>query len=104
MKVYIVNKSGHNYEDALRFGKELIFLTEGRIKQISVNNIYREVSEKMKDSSPDDYLIITSLPIISAIAASVLARKHGRLNLLIFKNGKYLERNISLDELCEVPL
>ena len=40
-KVYIVNKGGHNHEDAERFG-ELIFLSEGAINRYSTGSIYRK--------------------------------------------------------------
>jgi hypothetical protein len=98
-KVYVTNKSGHNFQDALRFGDEIIYLSEGRVSPFAVNSLYRDFAEALRDSTPEDYLVMTSLPILSIIAASILARKHGRLNILIYREGKYCERNIMVDEL-----
>lgn len=98
-RVYITNRSGHDYSDAYRFGDELIFLSEGRISALAVNKTYRELAEKLQNSKPDDYIVITSLPMLSAIACSILAAKHGKLNILVFKDGRYIERNIKIKEL-----
>lgn len=99
-KVYIINKSGHNYSDAERYGT-LCYLSSGHVKSVDANSIYRDLALKLADSSEYDYLVITSLPIMSSIACSILARKHGRLNLLIWKGNRYLERNLMIDQLLE---
>lgn len=96
--VYIINKSGHDYHDAERFGS-LCYLTSGRISNLDANSIYRDLCRKLKDSTADDYILLTSLPVVSSIACSILARKHGCLNLLIWQKGHYLERNIMIDQL-----
>jgi hypothetical protein len=98
-RVYITNRSGHDYSDAYRFGTEIVFLSEGRISALAVNKIYRDLAEKLKDSTSKDFIVITSLPLLSAIACSILAYKHGRLNILVFKDGRYIERNIKIAEL-----
>lgn len=92
-KVYIINKSAHDFEPAAKFG-ELIFLSEGSANRFAVNSIYRQFSEYMKDSSPNDYIVLCSLNIMNVVACSIFVAKHKRLNLLLFKDGKYLERNI----------
>lgn len=96
--VWITNKSGHDFSDARRFG-DLQFLTEGHIKAVAVNSLYRELAEKMQESQEDDYIVLTGMPILSAILCSIFAYKHGKINLLIFKDGRYLERNIVIGEL-----
>lgn len=99
-KIYVTNKSGHDYSDAMRFGDEIVFLSEGRIKNPNaVNDLYRSLAAKLSSSAAEDYIVITSLPVLSALACAIMARKHGRLNLLVFRDGKYSERNISIDEL-----
>lgn len=95
-KVYVINRSGHDYSDAHRFGR-LVFLTEGKIKQLEVNNLYRDLCDKLQDSTPNDYLLLTSMPILSSLAASILAAKHHKLNLLLYKAGRYIERNIVIE-------
>lgn len=91
-RVYIVNKSSHDFSSAKSFG-ELIYLSEGRINRYATNNMVREFTELMKDSSPEDYVVPCSLNVMNSIAAAVFASKHGTLNLLLFKDGSYIERN-----------
>jgi hypothetical protein len=98
-KVYIVNKSGHDFDYAKRFG-ELKFLSEGQISKYAVDSMYRQFADRLRESSPDDYILITGLTVMSCIACSCFAVRHdGRLNLLLFRNNKYIERKMRLDTL-----
>ena len=97
-KVYIVNKGGHNYSPATEFG-ELVFCTEGLLDPFNVASMYRILSDSMKDSKPGDYILLTSLTVLCSVACAVFARKHGRLNLLLFRNGRYVERQLEIDSL-----
>lgn len=95
-KVYIVNKAGHDFSRAERFG-ELVYLSEGPINRFSLTAMYREFSEKLKDSSLDDFILPTGFSIMTMVAAIIFAHKHGRINVLLFKEGDYIERNLVLD-------
>lgn len=99
-KVYIVNKSGHDFSDAERFG-ELVYLSEGSVNPFLVSRIYREFSEILKDSQPQDCLVISGLQVMNAIASAILARVHGRVNWLQWhpRDGKYRKRTVMIDEL-----
>ena len=106
-KVYIINKGGHDHSDAKRFG-ELIFLSEGAINRYSTGNIYRIFTEGLVDSLPEDYILITGLSVMSSIACAIFARKHGRINLLLYKTSReqnvenyYVERTVMIDELIK---
>ena len=90
--VYIVNKSSHNFSPAEEYGK-LVFLSEGSMNRYGTNNMVREFSERMKNSSPGDYIVPCSLNVMNAIACAIFAHKHGVLNLLLFRRGEYIERN-----------
>ena len=93
--VYIVNHSAHDFSDAERYGT-LIFMTEGRMNRFNVNDMHRMIFESMKDSSEEDYIVPCSLNILNSVACAVFAVKHRKLNLLLFKDGLYIERNIVL--------
>lgn len=99
-KVYIPNRSAHDFTPAEKFGT-LVYLTEGDIPKYVVNSMSRKVAEKIRYSTPDDYLLITSLSVINAIVAGYLAHMHGRLNLLIWdaKDNKYESRTIVFQNL-----
>jgi hypothetical protein len=98
--VYIPNKAGHDFSDAERFG-ELVFLTQGIVKRYSTNHIYRQLIEGMSGALSQDYLLISSLSIINAIAASILARQFGKVNYLLFSGGSYMERTVDVDALLQ---
>ena len=92
-KVYIVNKSAHNFDPAKPFG-DIIFLSEGPMNRYAVNNMIRQFTEIMKNSLPEDYIVPCSLNVMNSIASALFAHKHGKLNLLLYKDGDYIERNI----------
>lgn len=97
-KVYVVNKGGHDYSDARRFG-ELVYLSEGTQNRFAVSSLYRQFVDVMEGSQPHDYILVTSMNVLNSIAAAVFARKHGKLNMLLFKNGRYEPRELDIDSL-----
>ena len=90
--VYIVNKSSHDFSPAEKFGR-IVFLSQGPMNRYSTNNMVRMFTEAMEDSSPDDYIVPCSLNVMNSIACAIFACKHKKLNLLLYKNGEYIERN-----------
>jgi len=94
-KVFIVNKSSHDFSDAARFG-DLVFLSEGSFDPYSVGKMYREFEVILKHSSPEDYILPTGLSVMQIIVAAIFANMHHKLNLLLFSNGRYIERRIVL--------
>ena len=91
--VYVVNRSAHDFSPAEKFG-QIIFLSEGPMNRYSTNNMHRRFTEVMKDSNEHDYIVPCSLNVMNSIASSVFAVMHRRLNLLLFKEGEYLEKNM----------
>lgn len=97
--VYIVNRGGHDFSEAERFGR-LVYLSEGMVEKYAVDKMYRMFAERLRSSAPDDFILITGMTIMSCIACSSFSYLHnGRLNILLFKNGRYLERKLRLDQL-----
>ncbi len=94
-KVFIPNKTSHNYTDAERFG-ELIALTTGNLDLSNTSKMYRAMERIMADSKPTDHILVSGASITNSIACSMFTAKHNCLNLLIFRrNGKYIERNLT---------
>lgn len=91
-KVYVVNKSAHDFSPAESYG-EVIFLSEGSMNRYATNSMIRQFEDAMKDSQPNDYIVPCSLNVMNSIACAIFAHKHGKLNLLLYKNGVYIERN-----------
>ena len=92
-KVFVLNKGAHNYSDAERYG-DLIYCTDGAIDKLDIQQMFRELQPHIADSSPDDYILLTSLTSLCSVACAMFAAKHGRLNLLIFKGDGYISRSI----------
>jgi len=84
VKVFIVNDSGHNFDSAKKFG-ELVYMSRNMIDKYRTNDMYRTFTKFLKDSEPTDYILQSGPSIMNAIACSVFAVKHGRLNLLIWR-------------------
>ena len=92
-KVFIVNKSAHDFSEAKQYG-DIIFMTEGSMNRYACNDMHRKFSEKLKSSKSNDYLVLCALNIMNSIACSVFVHKHGKLNLLLFNEGRYIKRNL----------
>ena len=97
-KVFIANQGAHDYSDALRYGNP-IYVTKGTLSKFGVGIMARLWSDALEGSSPDDYIVSSSLTTLCSIGCSIFARKHGCLNLLMFRNGKYISRKLMLDQL-----
>lgn len=109
-RIYVVNKSGHDMSPTKVYGDKLIYLTEGEVQRLKTNSIYRTVCNRMRDSEPDDWIVQTGLTVINMIVCAVFARKHGKLNLLLYRKkpgstaGRYVPRTIDIDELLALNL
>lgn len=92
-RVYVPNKSGHDYTNAWRFG-DLIFCSDGYVNRKDIQSMYSELTKAMYKSEPSDYIMLTSLTSLCSIACSIFVHKHGVLNLLIFEDGEYISRTV----------
>ena len=92
-KVYIPNEGPHNYSGAKSFG-ELVSCSAGQIDRWDLAQMHRILSSYIDDSQPQDYILLTSLTSLCSIICSMFACKHGRLNLLIYRDGTYLTREL----------
>lgn len=93
--VYVVNKSSHDISAASKWG-EFTYLSDKAMNRFNTNNMHRQFSEILKDSKADDLILVSGLTNMNIIACSIFALRHQRLNLLIYKAGNYIERNLIL--------
>lgn len=96
-KVFVINNSGHDYRDAERFG-DIVFCTEGPLNRCDVSQMYRVFSDALQDAHEEDYLLLTSLASACSVASAIMANQFGRVNYLLFDNGKYIERTMVLED------
>jgi hypothetical protein len=98
--VFISNKSGHDFSDSKRYGAP-VYVTVGQVNRFSVGYMARKWMRCLLASKKEDYILLTSLTILTVVGASIFGWMHGRLNLLIFRNNKYIARTIVFDQLRE---
>ena len=91
-KIYVINKSAHDFSEAKKWG-ELVYCTKGRMNRFNTNDMIRKFKDSMKNSKKEDYILPCSLNIMNSIACAVFGARHKALNLLLFKDGEYIERN-----------
>ena len=100
--VYIINKGCHDYSAATQFG-ELKYLSYEDMDRFATGKMYRIFLKGLKDSKPEDYILISGMTIMSVVATSIFAAKHNRINLLLYNSGPnkvngYVERTIMLED------
>ena len=92
-RVYIPNRGPHNYDEAQKFGR-LVYCTEGSLDKFDTAQMYRILSDSMKNSDEQDYILLTSLTSLCCIACGILSAKHQQLHLLIHQGGQYVRRSL----------
>jgi hypothetical protein len=98
--VFIPNKSGHNFSAASKYGL-FNYVTTGLVNRFSVGHMARKWAFALKSSKPEDYIMLTSLTILTVVGAAIFGHLHGRINLLIFRNNKYIARTVIFKQLFE---
>jgi hypothetical protein len=91
--VYVLNRGPHDYSKAQRFGR-LVYMSDGMLPKFNTGTIFRMVQEFLSNSQSTDYIVLSSLSVLQAIASAYFTHKHGVLNLLIFKDGDYVARTL----------
>ncbi|MFA5699119.1 MAG: hypothetical protein WC954_05245 [Sphaerochaeta sp.] len=99
-KVFVINDAGHDFSMAEQYG-ELVVMTKGSFSPFETSNIFRAYEKFIAESSPDDYILLSGYTVMSCIACSMFASRHGKLNLLIYKHKAmephYVSRRISFE-------
>lgn len=95
-RVYIMNNGGHDYSGAKKYG-DLVFITDELIDREDTAQMYHVVDIAMRDSTADDYILISSLSSMCSIASGYFSALHGELHLLIHSRGEYVSRDIIMD-------
>ena len=99
-KVYVANRSAHDYSAARKYG-DLIFVTSGPQKRYAATNHARAWMAALKDSKPTDYIILSSMNIICGVGCGLFAAMHGRLNILMYRNRRYVQRELDLADMLD---
>ncbi len=99
-KVFVISDSGHDFTDATRFG-ELVIMSKGLVSKFHVTAVRRLFEPFIDSSTESDFLLCSGPSLMTAIACSMFAARHGCLNLLLFhgtgESHNYVQRRIRFD-------
>jgi len=95
-KVYILNDGGHDYSPAEKFG-ELVFLNIPYEIRWDISRIYATLKDSLVDAEEDDLFVISNLTTFCCIATALMVEWYGRINYLLYKKDKYIERNLVIN-------
>jgi hypothetical protein len=79
--VWLVNKGGHDYTKLERFGR-IIPLTTGVANPFNPDRLMLNLGHLLKMASADDYLAISGLPLLNALALTMWLRKFPTAHVL----------------------
>ena len=90
---------GHDYSRASVYGA-LAPITSGNYPIFKTSRLLEEITTKLTESTPDDYLLLSGSNTVAALCLAVWFAKHRGVKLLLFDrpNG-YVERTISREEI-----
>lgn len=95
-KVFVPMRENHNYGPAEEYG-EIVAITPANVPDTyRASELLSMISEKMKDATPNDMILISGLTLSNCIAASIMAHRFGTVNFLLFQRGEYIMRRIIL--------
>ena len=90
--VYIPNHAGHDYSGAMQFGNVKV-ITEGRLEKFKLHEFFVICEEAMRDSKEEDYILISGLASVCAIACGIISQKSNKLNILVYRGDRYVKYN-----------
>jgi len=97
-KVFIINRGGHDYSPAEKFG-ELVSLSTGSVDIFKLGRLFLQFNKTLKDYTDEDYLLPCSLGALNILAGWIVGRKGKKLNLLLYNRDRYyVERNLNYAE------
>jgi len=95
-RVYVPNRGPHDYSRAWDFG-ELVFCTEGQVNRKDLRTMHSQLSLALEDAEDTDYILVSGLASLCIVACSLFAARFGKLNVLLFEDGEYIERTLTFD-------
>lgn len=95
-KVYVLSDGGHDYSAAEKFG-DIVICSEGALHKDDIAQMYRILSDAMYDAKVHDYILVSSLTSLCMVGAAIMSNNFGKVNMLIYRDGRYVERNLVLE-------
>lgn len=102
-KVWVVNYAGHNYEPAESFG-EIGYLSHGYVSMGNLERLFYSMVESVRETDNEDYLLLSGLLLLNAIAAIAWLERHGKAKMLSWdkKLGAYRVLVVTKDQVAKL--
>lgn len=85
-KVYIIQDLGNfNFLPAEDYGEVVACLT-ARVSYYAMNRAFTQLHHALRNLGPDDWIVPTGHPALIAYAGYVMAKRTGRLRMLVWDN------------------
>jgi hypothetical protein len=95
--VWIVNAGAHSYHKAEKFG-ELKVLTEGRVNVFGVDNLRKDLVERLNaEGKKNDFVLISGYSIPNGIVMHWFLKKFGFCKMLVWEanHRRYMALTLS---------
>lgn len=107
-RIFVTNFAGHDISDAFRYTKltkeeAQVNITEGNVDIFDVERLIFVIKQKLKQSEPEDCLLLCGSIMLGAIAFSVWLQKHKMVRLLLYnaKEKRYILKEILYSQIKE---
>jgi len=94
-KVFVLNEGTHDYSGAEAFG-ELVFCTSGLLPKHDINRLFLELDQYLAESNRNDLIMVSSLASLFGVACAIMAAQHGEVHMLLYQDGRYVEKDLVL--------
>lgn len=97
VRVFVTNFAGHDYTAAEQYG-EIVPITKGYISFHSLDRVKYRVCEALEETTEEDWLLLSGIPVICVLAATYWYFKHKKIKMLVHDKkggGSYRELIIS---------
>jgi len=93
--IYVPAPTNRDLSDLERYG-DIKYLSDKPLHRHAIDSMESLFSERLRDSEPGDYILVSALSIMSMVAAIVFYDMHGRVNLILHDHGdRYVDRSFS---------
>ena len=96
-RVFVTYAGGQDFSKLAPYG-EIYALTDEAIPANDVGRILSICNRAIKATSPYDYIVLSGSQSMGVIFGGMFAQRHGRLNLLLYKEGEYTPFVIKLNQ------
>ena len=95
-KVYLLNKSGHDFKGVERYGEPIFLYDKKYINIFDTRKRAQEIEDKLDNINETDYIVCSGYTILNCIMINTALKKNNVVNVLLFniKTRQYVARTL----------